>query len=589
MTSPIDHPTALTGTSPGASGVGLWWRRLADSGAWSGSLRLPGWDGLSRGLLALMVLVVLLTFLDYGISTDEEVQKIYGHKLLDFYASGMADHAAFQFKDLYLYGGLFDLISAILAPWSPLGEYETRHLLCGLLGVVGIAGAWRLARLLGGARAGFLAVLLLASSAAYFGAMFNNTKDVPFATGMIWGLYGCTRIMLQLPRPRLTTVLKLGLVVGLALGIRVGGLMVVGCLAAGIVTWLVFHATEAGWRTTTRTTLTMVWRLLPAIPVCYGLMALFWPWAALSPLNPIRALEEFSRFPIHIQTLVDGAVVWSTDPPPLYLAIYLGVKLSEPVLFGLLSAAVMLAVWLFSGAPWRAWREQRGELGLLVGKWLPVALMALVPVLIFMVLRPTIYNGMRHFMFLVPALVVIAAVAWDRLLTLIERHGRRLTLVAASLLGLAVTGQVAVMAGLHPDEYVYYNQLAGGVQGAQNRFELDYWGNALREATLKLADYVRQEHHEGPINQVYRVVVCGPQLAASYYMPPFLKVVRPTPADLSKDDFYMFFTTDRGCAKLLDGKHIITVERYGVPFAEVLDRRRGGREAQVAERPGPIR
>jgi len=409
-----------------------------------GALWPVSWDELSRVALALLALVVLLTFQDYGISTDEEVQNIYGHKLLEFYASGMVDHGAFQFKDLYLYGGLFDVISALLAQWSPVGEYETRHLLCGLLGVVGVAGAWRLARLLGGPRAGFLALLLMASSAAYFGAMFNNTKDVPFAAGMIWGLYGCTRIILQLPRPRWTTVLKLGLVVGLALGIRVGGLMVVGCLGAGIAVWLVIAATTGGWRTAGPAALGIAWRLLPAIPVCYGLMALFWPWAALSPLNPIRALEEFSRFPIHIPTVVDGQVVWSTDPPPLYLPIYLGVKLSEPVLFGLALALLLLGSWLVSGAAWRAWREQRAELVRLVTKWLPVVLLALVPVLIFMVLRPTIYNGMRHFMFLVPALVVIAAVAWDRLLLLIERRGRGLALAAASVFGLAVAGQAVV-------------------------------------------------------------------------------------------------------------------------------------------------
>jgi hypothetical protein len=39
---------------------------------------------------------------------------------------------------------------------------------------------------------------------------------------------------------------------------------------------------------------------------------------------------------------------------------------------------------------------------------------------------------------------------------------------------------------LHPYEYIYYNRFVGGVRGAQNRFELDYWGISYREA----ADYV---------------------------------------------------------------------------------------------------
>ena len=39
---------------------------------------------------------------------------------------------------------------------------------------------------------------------------------------------------------------------------------------------------------------------------------------------------------------------------------------------------------------------------------------------------------------------------------------------------------------LHPYEYIYYNRLVGGVQGAFRRFELDYWGTSYREAAAYL-------------------------------------------------------------------------------------------------------
>ena len=103
-------------------------------------------------LLALLV-IVWLTFRDYGITNDEKVQDLYGRMLLSFYRSGFQDLSAFSYQDLYYYGGLFDLVAAALYPVSPLGEYETRHLLCALIGVLGIAGTWRLGRLSGGPRA----------------------------------------------------------------------------------------------------------------------------------------------------------------------------------------------------------------------------------------------------------------------------------------------------------------------------------------------------------------------------------------------------------------------------------------------------
>jgi hypothetical protein len=41
---------------------------------------------------------------------------------------------------------------------------------------------------------------------------------------------------------------------------------------------------------------------------------------------------------------------------------------------------------------------------------------------------------------------------------------------------------------LYPDQYIYYNQIVGGVEGAFRRFELDYWHLAFREAQ----EYINQ-------------------------------------------------------------------------------------------------
>ena len=60
--------------------------------------------------------------------------------------------------------------------------------------------------------------------------MFNNPKDIPFAVGMVWALYYIVRIVPELPRPRWSLVVKLGLACGLALGVRVGGLLLFGYL-----------------------------------------------------------------------------------------------------------------------------------------------------------------------------------------------------------------------------------------------------------------------------------------------------------------------------------------------------------------------
>ena len=49
----------------------------------------------------------------------------------------------------------------------------------GLIGVLGLALAWRVGRHLGGPLAGLLALLLLGTLPSWWGHMFFNSKDIP--------------------------------------------------------------------------------------------------------------------------------------------------------------------------------------------------------------------------------------------------------------------------------------------------------------------------------------------------------------------------------------------------------------------------
>ncbi len=125
------------------------------------------WDRLALALFATAALLVLLTFRAYGVTWDEDCQNWYGNLVLTYYlwllGAAHAPHweLLYRYADLYNYGGLFDLTTAIANRFSPLGVFETRHLLNGLVGVFGLVGCWKLGRRLGGPRAGFAAALLL--------------------------------------------------------------------------------------------------------------------------------------------------------------------------------------------------------------------------------------------------------------------------------------------------------------------------------------------------------------------------------------------------------------------------------------------
>src|SRR3954471_20795626 len=88
---------------------------------------------IAGGIFAVLAIVILTTFRDYGISWDEQLQNTYGEKLLSYYVSGFKDRSAFSYINLFLYGGFFDLLAALLNLVSPFETYETRHLLGGAI------------------------------------------------------------------------------------------------------------------------------------------------------------------------------------------------------------------------------------------------------------------------------------------------------------------------------------------------------------------------------------------------------------------------------------------------------------------------
>jgi Dolichyl-phosphate-mannose-protein mannosyltransferase len=523
----------------------------------------PGvlWDRLAGVALAGAALLVVLTFRDYGVTWDANLSNAYGVAALDYYLSGFANQWALHFPELYNYGAAFDMIAAVLNRLSPLGVYETRHLFDGFVGVLGLAGCWKLGRALGGRRAGFIALMLLLLTPNYYGQMFNNPKDIPFAAGGVWALYYSARILPRLPRPPLRLVLKLGVAIGLALGVRVGGLLFVcylGLLLALSAVWQaaiarqVSIAIRAGW--------TSLWRvLLPAAGVAAAIMFTFWPWGQQDPLhNPLRALAFFSHQSFPYYTLFDGRYIPASDLPWQYLPANIVVKLPELTLVLLIAAIVLAAFGL--ARPGLAAR--RAEV---LGRFL-LGFAIVFPVAYAIQIRAVLFDGMRQFIFVLPPIAVAAALAADRALRWLAEFPYRKPIYAA--LGLYAIAHVATMVMLHPDQYVYYNAFVGGVDGAQRRFKLDYWANSYAEDVHGLTRILRDQYGPRFAQHKFTVAVCGPPTSASYYFPSNFRFVKQP----RQADFFIAFTKDN-CDRSVPGRPIYRVVRMGALLSVVLDRR----------------
>jgi hypothetical protein len=511
-------------------------------------------DRLALGTLALVAIIAALTFRDYGLGWDDYTHSQYGELLLALYTSGFTDTRALSFVNLYLYGGGFDMAAALAAKVLPYDLFETRRLVGAAIGVVGLAVTWRIARRIGGPRAGLIALLLLAACPLYYGHMFINPKDAPFAVAMAVLLLGLVRALEQYPKPSWATVLILGAGFGLAIGSRImGGFGVIYALI-GLALIVMAERRAQGWQTAGKRVRTFVLRLLPGAIFAYAMMALLWPWAVIDPLNPLRAIGIFANFfekPWH--ELFEGALLTPPEMPRRYVPELLALKLPEIVLaLGLagLAGALIRSVQ-------RAVAPQRRA------AMLVVALAAILPVATAVLTRPAMYNGIRHFVFVLPPLAVAGGLAANWLFERARQPMLRGVLAVVLIAGLIVP--LGQMVRLHPYQYVHFNQMAGGAAGARGRFMLDYWGLSLKQAAQALRASLAEHGEKPPADRPWKVAVCGPHPGAQVVLGnAFEPTWDPKGADfaLMLGEFY--------CAKL-DAPLVAATTRSGVAFARVYD------------------
>jgi hypothetical protein len=541
-------------------------RELPESGR-----RFPRIDPrrLSHLLLAVLALLIVATFPDYGVSWDERVQNTYGLRLLSYYMTAFRDQSAFHYINLRYYGGAFDLIAATLNAASPFGEYETRHLLGGAVGFVGTIGAWRLARLLAGERAGLFVVVLMALTPLIYGHSFINPKDAPFACAVMWSIYYCCRAIVEAPHPKRGTAIGLGIALGLALGTRVVAVIaLLYCVPAFVAFTIGRYRESRSVRVVLSEQRSFFGGLLPAVPIILAFTALFWPWVVQAPGNLPKALRLFAHFPWQGEVLFDGHLYPADELPAVYLPKLIALQLPEVALFGLLAAAVFIA----RAAVERGWRSLTDPRSLCYSV---VIAAALVPLVHFVVTRPIVYNGIRHYLFMVPPLLVLAGIGLDRTYAFLRARGAWLARGYAALLVVAAAAQIAIMVELHPYEYIYYNAFAGGVSGAAGRYDLDYWGLSLGEATRDLERVVANERATANANggaeaRPHSVYVCGDKESATYFFDPASGLHYTS--DPEKAD-YAVGIRGAECSWEMAGRTLLEVERGGVPLSYVTDLR----------------
>jgi hypothetical protein len=520
----------------------------------------PWLDWLAIGVLAFIAAIALATFRDYGLGWDDYTHSQYGALLVSLYQSNFADQRALSFVNLYMYGGGFDIIATLAAKIMPFDLLETRRLVGAAVGLVGLFATWRLGRRLGGPLAGLLGLLLLAATPLYYGHMFINAKDGPFAAVMAIALLALVRAFEEYPRATPPTIALCGIGVGLAIGARVLGGFAIANALLPLPFIVAVRSRATGLKIALSECGSFLLPFIPAAILAYLLMGLVWPWSVVSPLNPFRAVEYFSNFfEKPWRELFDGQLIPVIDMPRSYVPTLLAVQLPELMLaLGLCGTAG--AIFAVSKADHStAAAGRRAAL-------LATVLAVLLPVLVTVATRPAMYNGIRHFIFVLPPLAALGGLAAAQIADRLVRHGRIAVGAGVLALLIGIASPVLDMTRLHPYEYTDYNHLAGGPPRARQNYMLDYWGLSLTQASRRLLTDIA-DRHERPLHGQWRVAVCGPHPPVAVALgAQFTTTWNPKGADFAMvlGEFY--------CAKL-DAPVMFDILREGVVYARLYDLR----------------
>jgi hypothetical protein len=513
-------------------------------------------DDLAMLVLAVVAVIAGLTFRDYGLGWDDYTHAEYADLLLRMYGSGFRDTGALSFANLYMYGGGFDMAAALLHKVIPLELFETRRLLGAIVGVIGLAVTWRLGRRVGGPLAGLAALLLLALCPTFYGHMFMNPKDAPFAVAMVILMLGLVRLAEEYPYPSPRTILIVGLGAGLSIGSRILGGLALVYAVAGFVPLFVAEIRTQSARAAAQRFLHVVYMLMPGLVLGYLVMGLIWPWSIMEPDNPFQALTYFSHFfEKPWKEMFDGALVSVPDMPWSYLPTLFALQLPE-VLLGLLTAGVVGTLMLLPRPDVAARRKTI---------LLMLTSAATLPLLIAMVKRPALYNGIRHFIFVIPPMAVLAGTAFAWTMNWLGESRRSWQPAAVALFAFGLMLPLAEMIRLHPYQYTHFNYIAGTVREADDRFMLDYWGLALKQASDGLREEIANRQEAPPKGRKWKVAVCGPQRPAQVALGPDFTIGW----DSHAADFAM--TLGEFYCKGLTAPVLVEIKRDDVVFARVYD------------------
>ena len=437
-------------------------------------------------------------------SWDITFAELRGRAAYEFYFNGFDKdqfNAAVPLESRY-YGPLADLLITIAQgnATDVVERLEIRTALQALISLSCLIPIFLIAARVVSKPLALVGVLLVAATPAFLGHAFINPKDSVFASVFLWALYLILECFDGGRRPGYRALIGLGVLLGVVTSMRyMGGYLLLLIPLAAIVLPALQSEDRARVLNDIRSKAALHAGGAAVLLLAFAISYLLSMPALLADLRTQTLFDIFHKFANYPWT---GTVRYfgkdypATNLPWHYLYGYMLVQL--PLYYHLFLVTVLAALLVSPHTSLNSFREfLKGDYRAASTFVILIAALT-IPLLLILVMRPPLYDGFRHILFLIPVSCLLLYFGFLGVLANLPRFAR----IAIGVIAVLCLGEaVAAEARWHPYEYAYYNPLIK----PQGKFELDYWGTSFRELADRLNRYAQD--HEG---EKITVSVCGP-------------------------------------------------------------------------------
>ena len=422
----------------------------------------------------IMILVIMLSLsFKSGINGDDYFQNTYSDQLINWYATLGKDTSCFYHPrgPIQLYGGLYEIATGVtnkVLGYDSLdiGYHNVRHIWNAIFGFIAVLFVGLLSHLAMGRTAGLVSVWLMFLSPNFLGHSLMNPKDIPFAAGYSMALFFIYKLLREFPKPTVSTLIGASVGIGIAFGVRAGGLMLVGYLFLfSFIEIIKYYGVKKLFDFYIVKKIIYQFILPSTVGIFIGLI--FWPYALVSPIkHTYEALTGLSNFYVNIRMLFGGDMIFSKDIPFYYTTVWMFLTIPVACYVGAL-AIILFSRKIFNSAPL--------ALGLIIFSFL-------FPLLFVILKKSPMYDGWRHMIFIYGSLIILISFGLTQLFEVLKSYGK-LYFYGAVLFLIALGLEPAVfILKNYSYPYVYFNPLVGGIKNALGNYETDYWGTSTRQA-----------------------------------------------------------------------------------------------------------